>query len=577
MEENLRQAKKAAETANEAKSEFIANMSHDIRTPLTGILGLIQEIINIADDTQISLQQASFANDIPIEEKYVFSLDQLQRLIEKAREDGQLLIGATDELLQLLNEILETMRLESGKTIETVESFDFRELIKHNIELMRPVAHHKGLELSCELDERIPIYLSGLRNYLDRTLLNLLSNALKFTNQGFVRIQVQLLSKKHLTYQLGDKIDLKISVHDSGIGIPEDKFESIFEHFSRLTPSYQGLYKGAGLGLYTVKHYIEAMHADIKVESKVGKGTSFIIILPLTVSDHSDREKQSYRMPKTDKTPFIPSLSSDLAETNAAAEARILIVEDNPLAAKAVKTNITRLYSNCVCDTAENGKQAIKMVQKHQYDFILMDIGLPDIDGFEVTQQIRAFNNPQIAQTPIIALTGHANNHEKKEETLAVGMQEIFTKPLTLSELESLMQQYVFNVRTEPQSIESTIADAQHPPQVINWTESLQQCGGDKDYLRELLAELGIDLKISQERIAKAYAMHDDGTLRAELHRVRGGVVYFTLPELDKGLTDLHEAVKANPPNPEQLEKTYMHLQQAMNAFWQMLEKENHL
>ena len=171
------------------------------------------------------------------------------------------------------------------------ESFDLRELVKHNIELTQPIARHKQLQLSCEIDDCIPTYLRGLRNYLHRTLLNLLSNALKFTNEGFVKIKVQLLSNNQLAYSLGDTVGLKISIQDSGIGIPEDKFETVFE---------QGLYKGAGLGLYAVKRYIEGMQATIKVESEVGQGTCFIIILPLTVSDHSGyREKISYRMSKS--------------------------------------------------------------------------------------------------------------------------------------------------------------------------------------------------------------------------------------------------------------------------------------
>jgi two-component system, OmpR family, aerobic respiration control sensor histidine kinase ArcB len=336
MQQTLNKSLIAAE-ASHAKSEFIANMSHDIRIPLTGILGLTEGLIDTADNTLVSLQQTSSTKSIEsLTEHYSI----VNKLIEVVQEDGQLVLGSADELLQLLNEILETVRLESGKISEKAESFDLRELVTHNIELMQAVARHRGLELISEIDEHIPQYFSGLRNYLDRSLVNLLGNALKFTEKGFVKLKVELQTEYDKIYNLGDNIELKITVQDTGIGIPKDKFKTIFEHFSRLTPSYQGIYKGAGLGLYTVKRYIEAMGAKIDVESEVGKGTCFIIKLPLTVSDHSDREKSSYRAPKPKAVPMIVPRSpakedkaKEVGKTDATT--RILIVEDNYVAAKS--------------------------------------------------------------------------------------------------------------------------------------------------------------------------------------------------------------------------------------------------
>jgi two-component system aerobic respiration control sensor histidine kinase ArcB len=459
IEEKLYEAKKVAEVASHAKSEFIANMSHDVRTPLTGILGLIQELINAADDTATALQQ-----QVPSAKNNETVL--LNQLIEKVQEDGQLLLSSSNELLQLLNNILETMRLESGKASELDESFNLWELAQHNIKLMLPVAQHKQLNLSCEVDDDIPTYFSGLRNYLDRTLLNLLSNALKFTQQGFVKLKIELLDKSHVAYCLGDQVTLKISVRDSGMGIPEDKFEAIFEHFSRLTPSYQRLYKGAGLGLYTVKQYIEAMKATIEVKSELGKGTSFVIILPLIISDRSDREEMASRSPKIKKRPIMKSISSsEIKKTKEQVDTnqfmRILIVEDNCLAARVAVSLITRLYSHCVCDTATEGSQSIKMVKNNRYDLIFMDIGLgAGDDGIEVTKKIRALGNPYAKQVPIIALTGHASIPEMREKMFAAGMQDVFAKPLTNAILEPLIQQYFFkHEQKSSHNIEPTIND----------------------------------------------------------------------------------------------------------------------
>lgn len=574
MEEDLLQAKRAAEAANQAKSDFIANMSHDIRTPLSGIIGMSQEMFNVADNARSFLQQAPADPNTASPKTY---LPLLKEITETVQEDSQLLIGATDQLLELCNEILETMRLESGHRPEEVESFNLRDLVKHNIDLLQPVAFHKKLKLSFDIGASIPTYFSGLRNYLDRTLLNLLSNALKFTNSGFVKISVKSLDEKASSYRLGDKMNLQLFVEDSGIGIPEDKFETIFEHFSRLTPAYQGLYRGAGLGLYTVKRYIEAMNATINIKSEVGKGTCFIITLPLLVSDHSDREKIPVRQPQI---PTVQALPSDRtvkpAEiTKVDAVASVLIVEDNPLAAKSLQAYLN--HFQCTHDHAENGMEALTMVQNNDYDLILMDIGLPDVDGIEVTKQIRALNNQNALQVPIVAITGHADDAEKVNESLAAGMQEVCSKPLQQSKLESLLQHYVFKKRqSEFASLENEtqISGIEEKVSVIDWQASLEQLNGDESLLRELLSMLNIDLRMSLDTLAKAYASHDNEALRKELHRVRGGINYLALPQLDNALARFHEAVKLKPQNSQQLAQTYDRVEEAIRAFWDELEKK---
>lgn len=567
---DLKEAKEKAEVASQAKSEFIANMSHDVRTPLTGILGLTQGIINAAEDTLVALKQASSKKN-----------EKINHLIEVAREDGQLVLGSADELLQLLNEILETMTLESGKITQQAESFNLRELLEHNIDLMRPIAHHKKLDILCEIDVSVPTYVNGLHHYLDRTILNLLSNALKFTEKGFVKIIVQPSITDHQSrFAIGEQVELTIMVEDSGIGIPSDKYETIFEHFSRLTPSYQGIYKGAGLGLYTVKRYVEAMQATIHVESEMGKGSRFIIKLPLIVSDSSKYEKVSYRTTRKQIALPVEPTSSASQQTEASnkldSAIHILIVEDNLVAAKAAQSTISHLYSDCVCDRAETGKEALTLAQNNYYDFILMDIGLPDLDGVEVTRQIRALNSPKHSQVPIIALTGHGSNWGKKEEALAAGMQDVFAKPLTAPLLTSLVQQYVFNPEEQkttnnlPQSATETTESI---TPVIDWDQCVKQFNGDDTVVRELLIALAIDLKLSQEKVAKLYAAKDERALRDELHRMNGGIVYLTLPQLSHALADFHQAVKAKPQQANRLEKTYALFQKAIDAFLRTVDQ----
>lgn len=572
MEEELHQAKIAAEAASHAKSEFIANMSHDIRTPLTGIIGMTQELFNTADDILPVLSEVPHGEVAASQKNY---LTLLRHLTETVQENSQLLISAADELLNLCNEILETMRLEAGQLPEE-ESFSLKELIKHNIELLQPVAFHRKLSLLYEIDKKIPTYFKGFRNYIDRCLLNLLSNALKFTEKGFVKITVQLMGKSDAIFPIGTSINLQIRVEDSGIGIPQDKFETIFEHFSRLTPSYEGLYKGAGLGLFTVKRYIEAMKATIRIESEVNKGTCFIIILPLIVADHSDREKVQDLLVKSSKADLTKKEIPSRNETTLANPAAIiLVVEDNWVAAKSVCSFLTRL--NCISEHAETGWQAVKMVQANDYDLILMDIGLPDLSGIEVTRKIRALNTPQALQVPIIALTGHANDPDKKKESLASGMQAVCSKPMPQSKLEVLLQDYIFKKRQDKSLTheEEKKADCLQELEIIDWKASLQQCNKDENFLQQLLSMIDIDLKISKETLTRAYANHDIEALRKELHRVRGGLSYLTLPQLDKAFLHFHEAAKASPLNNQELCQAHEQLEIAMKEFWSLLNKKN--
>lgn len=544
MEKDLLIAMKAAQEASQAKSEFIANMSHDIRTPLTGILGLIQELINTADDMQATLH--------PSVKKEHDILSLFTQLIEKIQEDGQLLFVAADELTQLLNEILETMRLESGKVSEKPESFNLHELIHHNIELLQPVARHRQLAIFAEIEKEVPIYYSGLRNYLNRTLLNLMGNALKFTEKGFVKIAVTFVEEKSSSYQIGDSIRLQLTVEDTGIGIPEDKFETIFEHFSRLSPSYQGLYKGAGLGLFTVKRYVEAMQGEIKVESTMGKGTRFIITFPLTISDHSDREKISYRQPSNAKVP----ITNQQAPQNVAYS--ILIVEDNYIAAKAVQTNL-KLLDNCTSDIAPNGTKAIEMVQQRDYDLVLMDIGLPDINGIEVTRRIRALNS-SAAAVQIVALTGHANDIERKKEALAAGMQDVFAKPLSLPKLETLLEQTVFHQKKKHLSYDAI--------DIIDWEANLQNFHGDEECVRQLLTIFSNDLKVTKFHLDTLIPMKNYSALQEELHKLHGSIIYVSVPALKNAQEHFQEALKETPIDPIRLEQSYAAFVKAMEDFW---------
>ncbi len=417
---NERKMRLKAEANSQAKSEFIANMSHDLRTPITGMLGMIQDVINNANQAESERKDAQT----------------LPSLIKIVRQDSQLLMTATNELLKLCNEILDLTRLDNEITTHDITAFNLADLLQHNTDLLQPVAKHKKLTLSYTLAPNVANTLKGCAVYLDRILLNLMSNALKFTEVGSVSVHVEplpsLSNKTHVT--------LQISVRDTGIGIPNDQFETIFEAFARLTPAYEALYKGAGLGLYTVKRYVDAMQGTIEVKSQLNQGSCFMVTLPFekTASDSVQNESINTTIPQIDT-------NQTLATTQAPS---ILIVEDNNLAAMAIRVLLQPF--NCQVDIAKNGQEAVDKAKQHDYDLILMDIGLPDFSGIIAAQKIRALNCPQKANVPIIALTGHASCPVKRQESLLAGMQAMLNKPAQQQALALILQHFIFKQTPSP-------------------------------------------------------------------------------------------------------------------------------
>ncbi len=417
---------------SKTKSEFIANISHDIRTPITGILGMVQDMLDAADSVQVVLESHDLKE----------TKQALGRFLETVQNDSSYLKGAADELLQLCNEVLEVVKLESGYQEGNSETFDFFTLIEHNFNLLQPIAQHKDIAFTYEIDEAVPRYLKGLRIYTDRVLLNLISNALKFTEKGKVAVFVQPISSKDNIPSLGKKVMLQICVSDTGPGIPSDKFDTIFEHFSRLTPAYQGLYKGAGLGLYTVKRYVAAMKGSIEISSTVSKGSCFTVTLPFIMSRSSEIPiNNSISAKHTSITTKRKLPDIQISNTQHTTYASILVIEDSQLAAFAVKKMLEAFQ--CEVDIAESGAHAITMINSKEYNLIFMDIGLPDINGIELSKNIRLLPDKQKAETPIITLSGHADDEEMCKKAAEAGIQDVLSKPAQPSEIESILKRYI--------------------------------------------------------------------------------------------------------------------------------------
>lgn len=540
QEKELIKANRLAQISNKSKSEFIANVSHDIRTPLAGMTGVVQDLLNITKETKKELARKD-ANTV----KKISSLT--KKLTDCIEDHSHLLMNATHQLLQLCNEILEVTRLENGISSKPPEVFDLHALAKNNIELLTPVALNKKIRLTADIDKGLPRYFIGLKDYTNRIFLNVLSNALKFTKKGYVKLKILHLknnSKKHK-----NNVAVQIMVEDTGIGIPEDKFDVIFENFSRLTPSYQGLYKGSGLGLYTVKRYVESMNGHIEVESRVGEGACFKITLPFVVSDKVPKPNKSTKfLPeavitdsnKISSRAFIHKKSKPGKET-----AHVLLVEDSPIVAMAL--NIALKPLNCFVDVARNGQEAVDKATKNRYDLILMDVGLPDFSGVEATKKIRSLRDKEKANIPIIAVTGHATDPERAKECLDAGMQETLPKSVSTVELEAIFQRYVPS-KAKPGSEEETHTSNHYgiDKTIFDMEASVKLLGSEKAAWH-MLDTVCQDMPLDVKEIKDAQKRGDVKKLKELLHKIRGGLHFFKVPQVEAVVIELNESVKTKP------------------------------
>ncbi|PJZ84948.1 hybrid sensor histidine kinase/response regulator [Leptospira harrisiae] len=379
IQKELERAKDSAEIANRAKSEFLASMSHEIRTPLNGVIGITQILFK----TNLNEEQKS--------------------LVETIGSAGQ-------SLLIILNDILDFSKIESGKMkIEKIK-FDIRSTVTEIFNLLSIESKSKSIELKLEIDKDVPEFIYSDPGRIRQIIFNLLGNAIKFTEIGFVIFRL----KKQNEW-------IRIEVEDSGIGIPNEKLNFIFNKFSQADASTSRKYGGTGLGLAISERLASLLGGTIGVKSQINKGSLFWCHLPYENPIFSS-------INDTFESPRIQSSSIESLFINQ----KFLIVEDNILNQKVIG-GLLRKY-NINFDVAENGEVAVQLFQKNKYDLILMDCEMPVMDGFEATLQIRELEKSKQAKIIILAVTAHVLD-EHKERCFAVGMDGFIGKPFYIENL----------------------------------------------------------------------------------------------------------------------------------------------
>lgn len=482
----LKRAKNEAESLAKAKEHFVATVSHEIRTPMNIISGFTEQLSH----SELNKQQR----------------DQLETVIK-----------ASSHLLQLINEVLDFTKLQNYKLELEAQNFDLRETMSEVEDLMKPLAEDKGIDLEFVISKQVPNYLIGDAIRLSQILINVTSNAVKFTHEGIVTVNVQVLQVNNTT------VILEFAIADTGIGMSPDKLKRVFEAFEQADASTSRTYGGTGLGLSITKKLIELHNGTVQVHSKEGVGTEIVIELPYKIGRMQDEDQEEV------DSGILFSLKNR----------SILVADDEEFNRKLITTILSKYSAQCT--EAENGNEAVKLAQTNSFDLILMDARMPELNGIDATKLIR--NQEHNTNVPIIALSAAVTDEDKNAYKEA-GMNALIGKPFRESEL----------IKTMVEQLEPDTNKTNMDSNTIDFDGLKSLSGTDDNFYFEMLETFVRGTRNGINEMKEHFAAGAVSKMGEVAHRISAPCKHLDAMALYKSLKALEEASDEQESDHQKLE-----------------------